>query len=207
MAAVTEATPNIWGQLAEPFPDEAISSYSGRGGLIFRYISARDVMQRLDEVLTPLRWSFEWDLVDPARHVVKGRLRIMSDDGIMLIREDVGYPNNSQDEEPLKGAVSDALKRCAVHYGIGRHLYAEKPKADDSRPQAPPRARLAVVPPNEQTLVCACGTDRVFKQGTNAKGKDWEGWFCASNPGKCEPIWGGFDLFHAPVDDGDSVPF
>jgi hypothetical protein len=27
------------------------------------------------------------------------------------------------EDEPLKSAVSDALKRCAVHFGIGRYLY------------------------------------------------------------------------------------
>ena len=29
------------------------------------------------------------------------------------------------DEEPIKAASSDALKRCAVMFGVGRHLYSD----------------------------------------------------------------------------------
>ncbi|MCA1572759.1 MAG: hypothetical protein LC798_21195 [Chloroflexi bacterium] len=37
-----------------------------------------------------------------------------------VTRSDVGMPSS---QEPIKGAYSDALKRAAVHFGIGRELY------------------------------------------------------------------------------------
>src|SRR3990167_6772750 len=50
------------------------------------------------------------------------------DDCLSLLRapskSDVGYPNGGMDDdEPFKGAYSDAFKRAAVKLGIGRDLY------------------------------------------------------------------------------------
>ena len=45
---------------------------------------------------------------------------------IELCKADVGYPNdadNDPEDEPLKAAYSDAFKRAAVQFGIGRWLY------------------------------------------------------------------------------------
>ena len=48
-------------------------------------------------------------------------------DGEWIEKWEYGYPNNIregevQDDEPLKSAASDALKRCAWMWGIGREL-------------------------------------------------------------------------------------
>jgi hypothetical protein len=55
--------------------------------------------------------------------VVHGSLVIVVD-GKSTIRQDFGYPNSAQDDEPLKSAASDALRRCAAQVGVGRSLYS-----------------------------------------------------------------------------------
>jgi hypothetical protein len=71
-----------------------------------------------------------------------------------VIREDAGYPNSERDEEPMKAAVSDALKRCAVLFGIGRHLYddnkvpvARRPVRNGPEREEPPAAAAKPVKP------------------------------------------------------------
>lgn len=110
-------------QLQAPFAPEDLKTRPGRGGLTFTYADARAVAQRLDDVLGCDGWSFEVSVADPARAVVKGSLALRID-GKSVIREDIGYPNSAQDDEPLKSAVSDALRRCAAQSGVGRSLYS-----------------------------------------------------------------------------------
>jgi hypothetical protein len=45
-------------------------------------------------------------------------------DGVTTVRQDFGYPNSAQDDEPYKSAASDALRRCAAQIGVGRSLYS-----------------------------------------------------------------------------------
>ena len=106
-----------WAALAKPFDQSEIKERPGRGGMTFSYVDARAVMQRLDDVLTPEGWDFQSTVI-PGTDVVHGKLVIGAN-----IREDYGYPNTDSDDEPIKSASSDALKRCAVMYGVGRHLY------------------------------------------------------------------------------------
>ena len=109
--------------LAAPFAEKDLKHRPGRGGLTFTYADARAVAQRLDDVLGILGWQFEVKVVDLARGVVLGSLTIIID-GKVTIREDIGYPNSAQDDEPLKSATSDALRRCAAQVGVGRSLYS-----------------------------------------------------------------------------------
>ena len=109
--------------LAAPFEAKDLKQRPGRGGLVFTYADARAVAQRLDDVLGLAGWQFEVKVADAARNVVHGTLTI-SVDGTVTSRQDFGYPNSSQDDEPLKSAASDALRRCAAQVGVGRSLYS-----------------------------------------------------------------------------------
>ena len=135
-----------WPKLAEPFPDSEIKHRPGRGGMTFSYVDARAVMQRLDDVLTPSGWDFTSTVI-PGTDIVRGELTIAG-----VVRVDYGYPNSDQDEEPVKAASSDALKRCAVMFGIGRHLYSDNTASGGGRgsssPARPPAPRPAVVAQN-----------------------------------------------------------
>ena len=112
-------------ELAAPFPPEDLKTKPGRGGGHITYIDARTVAERLDQVVGPQNWHFDWlpmILTEDAIHVVKGTLTIHG-----ISKSDIG---DSEKIEPNKGAVSDALKRAAVLWGIGRYLYGmESPQA------------------------------------------------------------------------------
>lgn len=94
------------------------ASDTGQAMLLW-FVDARAVMNRLDEVVGPENWSFTWQSV-PApdgRVAIHGQLKVYD-----TIKEDVG---EAQDEaEPFKSAVSDAFKRCGVHFGLGRYFYS-----------------------------------------------------------------------------------
>jgi hypothetical protein len=91
--------------------------------MTFTYADARAVAQRLDDVLGITGWNFESVVVDPTAKAIKGTLTIRVD-GVASTKEDYGYPNGGQSDEPLKEASSDALRRCAALLGVGRSLYA-----------------------------------------------------------------------------------
>jgi hypothetical protein len=91
--------------------------------MTFTYADARAVAQRLDDVLGLAGWQFEVKVADPVRFVVHGTL-IAVIDGVTTVRQDFGYPNSAQDDEPYKSASSDALRRCAAQLSVGRSLYA-----------------------------------------------------------------------------------
>jgi hypothetical protein len=134
------AETQMWGKLAEPFPDHEIKQRPGRGNMTFSYVDARAVMQRLDDVVTPAGWEFTSSVI-PGTDIVHGRLTVAG-----FVREDYGYPNSDHDDEPIKAASSDALKRCAVMFGIGRHLYDDNRPASNGRAAPPPPARPSAPP-------------------------------------------------------------
>ena len=109
--------------LQAPFEEKDLKHRPGRAGMTFTYADARAVAQRLDDVLGIEGWQFEVKVADPVRSVVHGSLAVVIG-GKTTIRQDFGYPNSAQDDEPLKSAASDALRRCAAQLGIGRSLYS-----------------------------------------------------------------------------------
>jgi len=106
-------------KLALPFDPNDVEwkpqAIKGNKALAVAYIDARTVAERLDQV-TEGDWAFDWESV--ADGAVKGRLTICG-----VIRCDVGEPGDGPQGETLKAAVSDALKRSAVLFGVGRYLY------------------------------------------------------------------------------------
>jgi len=127
--------------LLAPFEEKDLKHRPGRAGMTFTYADARAVAQRLDDVLGIENWQFEVKVADPARAVVHGSL-VAVIDGKTTLRQDFGYPNSAQDDEPLKSAASDALRRCAAQLGVGRSLYSPEKGI-----QVPPRGRTPVLEP------------------------------------------------------------
>lgn len=109
--------------LAAPFTGTDLKTRPGRGGMTYTYADARAVAQRLDDVLGLAGWQFEVKVADAQRFVVHGTL-VAVIDGVTTVRQDFGYPNSAQDDEPYKSAASDALRRCAAQIGVGRSLYS-----------------------------------------------------------------------------------
>lgn len=81
------------------------------------YIDARDVMDRLDDACGPENWQSE--ITETAKGRVVCRL------GIRMGDEWVWKSDGAGDTavEGEKGGISDALKRAAVSWGVGRYLY------------------------------------------------------------------------------------
>jgi hypothetical protein len=111
-------------ELAAPFPRKAISwraqslTSNGDKAMALAYIDARDVMNRLDEVLTPGGWQDSY--TETASGRVLCTLSVEVQPGVWVSKTD-GAGNT--DVEADKGGISDAFKRAAVKWGIGRYLY------------------------------------------------------------------------------------
>ena len=110
--------------LSAPFPEDDVEwrtlrkSKDGAKAEVVAYIDARAVMNRLDDAVGPLGWHDTYR-AGPGGGVLCA-LSLRSDTGEWVTKEDVAPPT---DIEPIKGAVSDALRRAAVKWGIGRYLY------------------------------------------------------------------------------------
>lgn len=106
----------VW-ELGQPFTEHGFlpKAQSGGKALALPFINSRDVQSRLDQV-AGADWSFDFVPLNAEGTQVQGRLTIHG-----VTRCDAGEAN--KEEEPLKSAVSDALKRCAVQFGIGRYVY------------------------------------------------------------------------------------
>jgi len=115
---------DVFSQLSAPFPREAVSwraqsvKKDGTAAMALAYIDARDVMNRLDEVAGPENWS---DTYDVHPNVTICTLAIRTADGGWVSKADGA---GDTDVEAEKGRISDAFKRAAVRWGIGRYLYA-----------------------------------------------------------------------------------
>ena len=112
-------------QLAEPFARSEIKFkpqiIKGDKALALAYIDARLVQDRLDEVLGVVNWQDEYELLPDGSAICRLRCRINEE---WLAKMDVGSPSEQPDAgDRVKAAFSDALKRAAVKYGIGRYLY------------------------------------------------------------------------------------
>lgn len=109
--------------LAAPFGSEEVEwRPQGKSGAnsktqVIAYITSAAIQERLDAVMGAGAWSFTWEplVVDGGEvRVAKGALTLLG-----VVKEDVGTASNW---EPSKGCVTDALKRCATLWGIGRYL-------------------------------------------------------------------------------------
>lgn len=98
-------------------------------GRVGSYIDARAVMDRLDAVVGAANWGTNYRIIDTQTKAVECTLGVSFDGVITTTKSDVGYPNEGRDadnadKEPYKAAYSDALKRAAVQFGIGRYIYS-----------------------------------------------------------------------------------
>lgn len=109
--------------LKKPFDPAAISWRVGSTtkdktkGMALAYIDARDVQDRLDEVCGVDGWQCRYVPMHDKKTVCEVGIRINSE---WIWKADGA---GDSDVEAEKGALSDAFKRAAVRWGIGRYLY------------------------------------------------------------------------------------
>jgi len=124
---------DICARLAAPFPPSVVSWRVGTSnkkklqreqgpnakatkGQVLAYIDARDVMDRFDEVCGPAGWQNRYTHADK---------KTVCEIGVKLDGEWIWKADGAGDSdiEAEKGSLSDAFKRAAVRWGVGRYLY------------------------------------------------------------------------------------
>lgn len=116
--------------LAEPFTASEIEWRVGQAGMgnkgvwckVLAYITNRAIMERLDTVCGPANWRNEYRY-EQGGAVLCGIsifTRTPDRDPQWVTKWD-GAENT--DVEAVKGGLSNAMKRAAVQWGIGRYLY------------------------------------------------------------------------------------
>ena len=111
--------------LAAPFAVTEVKfkpqSVKGNRALALAYIDCRVIQDRLDDVLGVENWMDEYEILTDGSVMCRLKLKL---NGEWVTKADVGSPSEQPDGgDRLKAAFSDALKRAAVKFGIGRYLY------------------------------------------------------------------------------------
>lgn len=129
----------IFQKLAEPFPVDEIEWRVGATtkdkskGIALAYIDARAVMDRLDKVVGPNNWQCRYPHANGKtcceigiRAATTTKLLVQPEPLEQVEWGDWVWKSDGAgdtDYEGAKGAFSDAFKRAAVRWGIGRYLY------------------------------------------------------------------------------------
>jgi len=145
----SEAVKVLAEALAAPFRTGAVrfkpGKVSGNRAMALAYVDARAIQDRLDEVLGVLGWQDEYESLPDGSVVCRLRLRLGDE---WITKMDVGAPSEQPDEgDRRKAAFSDALKRAAVKFGIGRYLYRVGTIWADFDPQKKKFIRPPTLPP------------------------------------------------------------
>lgn len=155
-ASAPFATPGMLLDLAAPTPKSEIKTKPGRGGSgQLSFIDARFVFDRFDTVLGASLWQLEIGWSQPIEleprlnrnnQPIEGteahgsyplaRIGVLCESG-WVWRQDIG---SYSDIESVKGGVSDAIKRTAVQWGVGRDLYDPESEARSTNSLVPARA-------------------------------------------------------------------
>ncbi len=112
--------------LAEPFETSEVKwkpgKIEGSRALALCYVDARLVMDRLDEVFGVMGWKDDYEVLPSG--CIACRLSVRDSGDVWVTKMDVGGLSEQPDDgDKEKAAFSDALKRTAVKWGIGRYLY------------------------------------------------------------------------------------
>jgi len=113
---------DMFEQLAAPFDPSEVDWRVGSTtkdkakGMALAYIDARTVMDRLDAVCGPAGWQNKY-VMEGSKTVCE--IGILCGDDWVWKADGAG----DSDVEAEKGALSDAFKRAAVRWGVGRYLY------------------------------------------------------------------------------------
>ena len=165
--------------LAEPFEPNEVKckpvAVNGNRALAIHYVDARVVMDRLDEVLGVAGWQDSYEFLPDGSCLCKLRLRIGEQ---WITRMDVGGESEQQDEgDRRKSAVSDALKRAAVKFAVGRYLYRLPQTWVDYDPQkkaivTPPRLPAWALPGAKKPQAKKAADPQTEPSQSTSKGDD-----------------------------------
>lgn len=118
-----ETAQEMFDELCRPFAAEEIEWRIGSTnqdktkGMALAYMDARAVMDRFDAVCGPDGWQCNYTMSGP---VAICNIGVLMPNGQWIWKADGA---GATDVEGEKGMLSDALKRAAVRWGVGRYLY------------------------------------------------------------------------------------
>lgn len=121
-----ETDQELFDELCRPFAAEEIDWRIGSTtkdkakGMALAYMDARAVMDRLDGVCGAGGWQCNYAVTGP---IAVCNIGVRMPSGEWIWKADGA---GATDVEGEKGMLSDALKRAAVRWGIGRYLYEMK---------------------------------------------------------------------------------
>ena len=143
--------------LAAPFDLAEVKfkpgAVSGHRALALAYVDARVIQDRLDEVLGVLGWQDSYKVLPDGSVMCRLRIRLGEQ---WITKVDVGGQSEQPDGgDRAKAAFSDALKRAAVKFGVGRYLYRLPALWADYDPQRrqftrPPVLPASALPPRKE---------------------------------------------------------
>src|SRR5207245_2213926 len=118
VSAITQA-------LAAPFDLDDIKFkpqvVKNNRAMAIAYVDARAIQDRLDAVLGVEGWQDDYTPLPDGSVICRLRVRLGEE---WITKMDVGSRSDRPDGgNKIKAAFSDALKRAAVKFGIGRYLY------------------------------------------------------------------------------------
>lgn len=132
------AETGLYGRLATPFD---VTFRDLRGGVELEYVTGEQVTTRLNDELGFLNWSFR--IVEHGIHaeadecwvlgeltvVLEGRTVARQQFGSQKVKRSRASGNPMDIGFDLKGAATDALKKCASLVGVGLYLWKKDPPA------------------------------------------------------------------------------
>jgi hypothetical protein len=159
--------PNLFAALAAPFDQSEVKVRSTSGRQL-HYITARTVMNRLDNVVGPENW---WDRFVAGENSVLCELTIRMSDGSLLTKCDAGgYAGMADSGDDDKSGYSDAFKRAAVKFGVARYLYRDGVASFSSK------LKVASCEPEAAPVPARAGNSQPATRNSNGKVRhDWPG--------------------------------
>ena len=115
-------------KLREPFPFKEVewklqttttTADNRLRGLAVPYIDSRAIQKRLDDVVGAFNWQNTYSSWQDKAQIC-GISVYNSERGEWVTKYD-GAENSAY--EPIKGGLSDSMKRAAIQWGVGRYLY------------------------------------------------------------------------------------
>lgn len=143
--AVNNMNKDTYAKLSEAFPKEETFTLPGKGGGL-TYITGEGVISRLNEVLGVGNWDFAilgWTQIEKD-FIVHGRLSVRLPNFDTVVKEQIGSVTNAGGMslgDSLKGAATDALKKCASMVGVGLYLSHKEATNRPAPPSAAPAQR------------------------------------------------------------------
>jgi hypothetical protein len=140
----------------------------GNKALAVAFLDARTVMDRLDQVLGLEGWNDDYTELGDGTLLCRLKVRIGR---LWITRCGVGALSDQPDAgDRKKAAESDALKRAAVKFGVGRYLYRLPPTWLGYDPQGRKFTEHFRVPTNYLPVTSRPTIDSKGLQAVNGNG-------------------------------------